>query len=293
MPEPPGFVVKNGTKRLAEGGRPGPSSSTRISRAGPDEALPGLPLLVPQRPAHVGEHEELHRLAALAEGAPAQVETPGRPGEGRLGDAGRLALEERGEAQGRGVEADEPLGRRPEQALSRPVRELELRRGVEGEHGDVDLLHHLAEESGGLESAEALLAEGLGEGVHLGEGLAEGVVAPADAGAEGEVLLAQGAEEVRERLERTAHRLARGGGEAEPEDRDQGEQRPLRAWGEVAPGQEDRSEDEARQPRAEREELDAAVVGEPAPPARGGRPRTAAGGGRGRCGTDRASPRPG
>lgn len=34
MPEPPGLVVKKGTKRLAEGGRPGPSSSTWTSRPG-------------------------------------------------------------------------------------------------------------------------------------------------------------------------------------------------------------------------------------------------------------------
>ena len=31
MPDPPGLVVKNGTKRFAVLGNPGPSSSTRIS----------------------------------------------------------------------------------------------------------------------------------------------------------------------------------------------------------------------------------------------------------------------
>ena len=37
MPEPPGFVVKNGTNRLPVFDRPGPSSSTHNSIAGGDE----------------------------------------------------------------------------------------------------------------------------------------------------------------------------------------------------------------------------------------------------------------
>ena len=42
MPEPPGLVVKKGTKRLAVFERPGPSSSTQISsrRSGAGKALP-------------------------------------------------------------------------------------------------------------------------------------------------------------------------------------------------------------------------------------------------------------
>ena len=35
MPDPPGFVVKKGTKRLAVSERPGPSSSTEISKWSP------------------------------------------------------------------------------------------------------------------------------------------------------------------------------------------------------------------------------------------------------------------
>ncbi len=86
----------------------------------PDEALPGLALLVAQRAAHVGEHEQLHGLAPLPEGAAAQVEAAGGPGEGRLGDARRLAGQEGGEADRLGAQADQALGRRAEQALARP-----------------------------------------------------------------------------------------------------------------------------------------------------------------------------
>ena len=35
MPDPPGFVVKNGHEQVAVFGRPGPSSSTQTSSAGP------------------------------------------------------------------------------------------------------------------------------------------------------------------------------------------------------------------------------------------------------------------
>ena len=186
-----------------------------------------------------------------------------------------------------------------EQALPRAVRELQGRGRVEGEDRDVDLLHHLPEESGRLEGAEPLLAQGLGERVHLGERLPEGVVAPPHPGAEREVLLAQRAEEVRERLQRPGHRLARGRGQGEPGEDDEDAERPLRPRREVAAEEEDAGEDEGREPGAEGEELDAAVVREPAAAARrGGHParpaaraRTAAGGGRGRCARGRA-PRP-
>ena len=58
---------------------------------------------------------------------------------------------------------------------------------VEREDGNVDLLHHLAQESGGLERAEPLLAQRLRERVHLAHRLAQRVLAPAPR-AEREVL---------------------------------------------------------------------------------------------------------
>ena len=95
---------------------------------------------------------------------------------------------------------------RPEQALARAVEQLQLGAGVEREHRDVDLLHHLAQERRGLERAQPLLAQHLGERVDLDERLAQRVVAAPDARAEREVLLAQRPQQVRQRLQRPRHR---------------------------------------------------------------------------------------
>jgi hypothetical protein len=255
-----------------------------------DQALPGLALLVAQRAAHVRENDELHRLAALAEAAAAHVEAAGRAGEGGVHDAGRLARDQAREPERLGVPADQPLGRSAEQPLAGAVQQLERERAVEGEDRDVDLLHHLAQERRGLERAQPLLAQRLRESVHLDERLAERVVAPADARAEREVFLAQRAQQVRQRLQRPADRLARGGGEDDRRQHDDPADRPFGARLQAALREQHQPEHEPRQRGCERQQLDAEVVRQPPPSPRGNhgegslRARIAASACRARCG---------
>ncbi len=76
-----------------------------------------------------------------------------------------------------------------QQALARPVHELQPRLVVEGEHGHVHLLHDPVEQGGGLDRAQALLAQGLADGIDLQHDLAQGVDLVGQAGAQGEVPL--------------------------------------------------------------------------------------------------------
>ena len=64
-----------------------------------------------------------------------------------------------------------------EQALARAVGQPQLALGVEGEDGDVDLGHDLAQERGRFQRAQPLLAQRGGEGVHLHEGEVQRVLA--------------------------------------------------------------------------------------------------------------------
>ena len=66
-----------------------------------------------------------------------------------------------------------------------PARLTRRRRSlaVEGEDRHVDLLHHLAQQRGGLERAQALLAQRVGQRVDLAHDLAQRVVAAAARGA--------------------------------------------------------------------------------------------------------------
>ncbi|MEI2659904.1 MAG: hypothetical protein V9G11_08210 [Bifidobacterium adolescentis] len=61
------------------------------------------------------------------------------------------------------VAAEDALGGLGDELLAGAVDEAERVVGVEGEDGDVDLLHDGAEERGGLEGAEALLLEDAAE----------------------------------------------------------------------------------------------------------------------------------
>jgi len=72
-----------------------------------------LALLVAQRAADVGEHEQLVRPAFLAEGRPAEFEASGAAGEAEIGDARRHAIET-------GAEADVTSGP-SEQLFARPA----------------------------------------------------------------------------------------------------------------------------------------------------------------------------
>src|SRR6266571_3834385 len=76
-----------------------------------------------------------------------------------------------------GAPAEELLGRPVEEPLPRAVHQAQAALVVEREHRHVDLLHDLAQEGGGLEGAQALLAQGVRVRVHLLHRLGERIVA--------------------------------------------------------------------------------------------------------------------
>src|SRR5206468_8842949 len=132
-----------------------------------DEALPGLAFLFAQGAAHVGEHEELQGQSSLAKSAAPRLPPSGAAGQGKVEDARRARVEALRETQLRGQAAQQLLLRPSEQALARAVGQPEPVLAVEREDRDVDLLHHLAQESGRLEGAQALLAQRLRQRVDL------------------------------------------------------------------------------------------------------------------------------
>jgi hypothetical protein len=145
-----------------------------------DEALPGGALLLAQGAADVREHEQMVREPALPEARPPELVAPGlagapgagppgAAGEDRLDGARRLPAQAPGEPELGGGAAEEALGGLGEEALAAAVDEHEpvLGRAVEGEHRDVDLRHHRAQQRRRLHRAEPLAAERLAEVVEL------------------------------------------------------------------------------------------------------------------------------
>ena len=263
----------------------------------PDEALPGLPLLLAQGAADVGEDEQAVGEPSLSEGAAPGLEAarPARQGEV---EHARLARRVRGlrrpqrlpEAQLLGAPAEELLGRPVEQPLPRAVHQAQAPLVVEREHRHVDLLHDLAEEGGGLQGAQTLLAQGLRERVHLQHGLGERIVALGPPGPEREVLLAERGQQVREGLQGTDDVLLHREGEGQPEPDHQESERPLHLAAEIGRPEQAQGGHRTGEPGEERHQEDAPFVGDLPTTARG---HSAAGAGRARCATGRGPPRPG
>ena len=84
-----------------------------------DQSLPGLALLVAQRAADVGEHEQLMRTALLPERRAAHLPAAGRAGKRHVLDARRRALEAR---------ASTRVRRRSGRAAVRPACRAAVRR---------------------------------------------------------------------------------------------------------------------------------------------------------------------
>ena len=133
-----------------------------------DQALPGLPLLFAQR-----------RLTSVStsrwcgsppcRNAPRRTsQRPAAAGERQRRDARRPRPRASRPSPSSSARAPEqPLGRPAEQPLAGAVHEPQALPLVEGEDGDVDLGHHLAQQRRRLERAEPLLAQRLGERVDL------------------------------------------------------------------------------------------------------------------------------
>jgi hypothetical protein len=109
------------------------------------------------------------------------------------------------------------LRRHVEQPLARAVHQAQLQLVIEREDGDLDLLHHLAQQRRRLERAEPLLAQRLAERVHLEHGQAQRVVGGRAARPDRVVALQQCGQQVGQRLQRPHHPLPQREREAEPE----------------------------------------------------------------------------
>ena len=167
-----------------------------------DQPLPRLTFLLAQRPADVRQHQQVMGKPAKTKGGAPHFPSPARAaGLGDIDDPRRLA-EPVGHAQLLGGASQHLLDGAVHQPFARAVGDAQMLRRIEGEDGDVDLLHHRAEQRRGFDRTEALLVQRLGEGVHLGKGGAERVVGIDRAAADAEVVLAQRRQQVGEGLER-------------------------------------------------------------------------------------------
>ena len=148
-----------------------------------------------------------------------------------------------------------------EQPLAVAVDEHQPPFAVEGEDRDVDLGHDRAQQRRGFLRAEPLAAQRLGQRVDLEHHLPERVVGDGAAGADREVVFAQGGEQIRDRLQWPDDPIAQRQRDTEPQpgqhdgDGHPDEQRVL-----AEPEQHERKDDR-RQASREREQRDLAIVG--------------------------------
>ena len=127
---------------------------------------------------------------------------------------GNAVLMTRGASPSRQSSRPSSSARRPssalrglgEQAGAGAVDELQLAILVEGEHRDLDLRHHLAQQRRRFERVEPLVPQRLDQRVDLDHHLAERIAAAGAARADREVSFAERREQVRERLERQDRR---------------------------------------------------------------------------------------
>src|SRR5688500_14838417 len=137
---------------------------------------------------------------ALAKFAAPHAPPPGAAGKTRAEHAGSFTFQAISQADRGSVTTKDVFGRFGEKQLRGTVGKSQLVFLIEGENRDVDFLHDGAEKCGRLECSEPLMLERATENVDLGHDVAEWFVAPCGSGADGEITLTQGREQVRHRL---------------------------------------------------------------------------------------------
>ena len=209
-----------------------------------NQPLPRLSLLVAERAAHVGEHQQSVRQTVLPEHPAPHFPAASAAGKGQRIDARRVAGKRASETQTRRVAAEQLLRCTAEQRRAAAVYEPEGVGGVEREDGDVDLLHHAAEQRGRLEGAEPLRPEIVAQAVQLEEQQPERVFGIRPASPQRVVALAQRGEHVRHGLQGPHDLLPHDGRAGEPNSRDDECQCPLGARREVTEPEESERERE-------------------------------------------------
>src|SRR5687767_12335106 len=110
------------------------------------------------------------REPALPERRAANLDASGRArpltaGKKRVHHSSRLAIEKGLQPKLRCPMSDDPLGRLPNESLTGAVHQAQRTAFVEGEDGDVDLLHDLAQERAGFEGPQSLIAQRIAQRV--------------------------------------------------------------------------------------------------------------------------------
>ena len=164
------------------------------------------------------------------------------------------------EAEFPGGALEEPVGGLIEQALAGAIHQAQAGARIEGEDGDVNLLHDFAEQGRGFERSQPLLAQRGLQGVGFAKDFAKRVIGPRTASADGEVTLAQGGEKVRKRAQ--GEDDAVGGGERKRQPQPGHHQRdgPVGPGAEVARPQKQQSNERAGQAREKRGQEDPPFV---------------------------------
>ena len=83
-----------------------------------------------------------------------------------------------------------------ENAFARAIHQAQAARAIERKHRYVNFLHHFAQQGGGFQRAEPLLAQRFAQRVHFPQNFAEHVFAIRAAGADGKISLTQRGQQV-------------------------------------------------------------------------------------------------
>src|SRR5437016_2192575 len=125
-------------------------------------------------------------------------------------------------------EANEPFRMASEEAFSGAIDELQSARTFECEDRHVDFFDHRAQQSRGLQRAQALFAQSLAQRVYFEHHFAESVVVARAPRADGKIILAHCCEQIGQSLQREDNTLPEGKCEAQPKNNDENRNRPGR-----------------------------------------------------------------
>ncbi len=108
-----------------------------------------------------------------------------------------------------------------QQSLARAVHQSQLLTWVEREGGDVDLFHDFAQQRGGFQCPQALIAQRSRHGVYLLHHFAERFFGIIHTGPDAVIAFTQSFQQVRQSSQRPRNAAARGEAKAKPEQNEQ------------------------------------------------------------------------
>src|SRR5882762_3384129 len=166
------------------------------------------------------------RKAVLTEATTPQSPPARATWKSQLHSTSRFSFKAGRETELTSSEANEPFRRASEEALSGAIDELQSARTVERENRHIDFFDHRAQQSRGLQRAQALFAQRLAQRVYFEHHFAESIVVARAPGTDGEIFLAHRCEEIGQGLQREDDTLPEGKCEAQPKNNDEDRKRP-------------------------------------------------------------------